>query len=353
VIRSYSLFPPVLVSVLSALHTAPAVRFPPAPQIRVERAFRAEVYARGLVRPTALAFGPSGVLYATQEAGSVVAVRPGTRRPSVVASGFSESTLGLAWRGRTLYVSTKGRLESLVLTRRGRAGNRRVVVGGLPQGLHQQDNVVVHRGRLYFGTGSTCDACAERDSRSATVLSVKPSGRGLQVEARGLRNPFGLAVEPRSGRIYVSVNGRDKLGRGEPAESVVRLERSADYGWPSCWPSWRMRRLVGSCAGVKAPVAYLEPHSSANGLAFERGGAFPARYRRNLFVAEWGQYDSSFSGRKVVRIALRPDGSARAVSTFASGFDHPLAVAFDRLGALLVADWGRGTIYRIQARGKP
>lgn len=351
-IRSYSLFPSVLVSVLSALHLGPAVRFPAAPEIRVDRAFRAEVYARGLVRPTALAFGPSGVLYATVEAGKVVAVTPRTRRPSLVAGGFSESTLGLAWQERTLYVATKGRIESLVLGRDGRAADRRVVVSGLPEGLHQQDNVVVHRGRLYFGNGSTCDACRERDRRSAAVLSMRPDGTGLRVEARGLRNPFGLAIEPRSGRIYVSVNGRDKLGRGEPAESVVRLERGADYGWPDCWPSRRTRQLAGSCRGVTAPIAYLEPHSSANGLAFERGGAFPSRYRQNLFVAEWGQYNSSFSGRKVVRIALRQDGTARAVSTFASGFDHPLAVAFDPRGALLVADRGRGTIYRIQARGE-
>jgi glucose/arabinose dehydrogenase len=39
------------------------------------------------------------------------------------------------------------------------------------------------------------------------------------------------------------------------------------------------------------------------------------------------------------------------VTKFASGFDHPLALAVDRSGALLVADWGRGVIYRIQSRG--
>jgi glucose/arabinose dehydrogenase len=345
--------PSVLLSVLSALLSAPVPRFTAAPEIRVDRPFRAEVYARGLVRPTALAFGPRGVLYAAQEAGSIASVPPRTRTPRVVATGFSESTLGLAWHGRTLYVSTKGRIESLALTRGGRLTARHVVVSGLPEGRHQQDNVVVHRGRLYFGNGSTCDACRERDPRSATVLSVRPDGTNLRIEARGLRNPFGLAVEPRTGQIFVSVNARDELGRGEPAESVVRLERGADYGWPDCWPSWRSRALAGRCHGVTAPVAYLEPHSSANGLAFERGGAFPARYRRNLFVAEWGQYDTSFSGRKVVRIAFAADGAVKSVSAFASGFDHPLALAFDSRGALLVADWGRGTIYRIQARGKP
>jgi hypothetical protein len=39
------------------------------------------------------------------------------------------------------------------------------------------------------------------------------------------------------------------------------------------------------------------------------------------------------------------------VSSFASGFAHPLALLVDHDGGLLVADWGRGVVYRIQARG--
>jgi len=42
---------------------------------------------------------------------------------------------------------------------------------------------------------------------------------------------------------------------------------------------------------------------------------------------------------------------ARAVTTFARGFEHPLALVVDPKGGLLVADWGRGVIYRIQSRG--
>ena len=40
-------------------------------------------------------------------------------------------------------------------------------------------------------------------------------------------------------------------------------------------------------------------------------------------------------------------------STFASGFVHPLAVAVDARNGLLVADHGRGVVYRIQQEGKP
>ena len=40
----------------------------------------------------------------------------------------------------------------------------------------------------------------------------------------------------------------------------------------------------------------------------------------------------------------------KRATTFATGFAHPLAVAVDPTsGDLLVADWGRGTIYAIRA----
>ena len=125
---------------------------------------------------------------------------------------------------------------------------------GLPFGLHQQDTVVLGAdGRLYLGSGSTCDACQERNRRSATVLSLRPDGSDLRVVARGLRNPFGLAFQPGTGRLYASVNGQDELGtktRPEPAEMVVVVRKGAFYGWPRCWPSYWKRRLEGRCQGV-------------------------------------------------------------------------------------------------------
>jgi glucose/arabinose dehydrogenase len=315
---------------------APAPKFPRARGIAVRNGFRAEVYARGLTRPTAMAFGPDGRLYVTEEGGRVVRVPPRSGRPRVVAEGF-DTPLGLAWRGRTLFVSSQGRLDALRM-RGGREVRRRTVVADLPYGLHQQDNVVVAEGgRLYFGSGSTCNACVEADPRSATILSVRPDGRDLRVVSTGLRNPFGLAVHPETGDVFASVNARDDLGGDEPAESIVVIRPGRDFGWPDCWPSWRKKRLDGDCDGVAPHFAYLEPHSSADGIAFWRGA---------LYVALWGQYASEEHGRRVDRVDL----DTRRVSAFADGFDHPLALAVDDLGALLVADWGRGVVYRIAAR---
>jgi glucose/arabinose dehydrogenase len=342
----------VLGAIILAAAFAPPAAAPPS-RWQLPPGFRIETYASGLDGPTAMAWGPDGRLYVTQEGGTLVVVARGSRRPRVVA-GSLRTPLGLAWHRRTLFVSQQGRLERFVL-RGQRLRSRRTLLRGLPFGRHQQDNVVVGAdGRLYLGSGSTCDACRERDPRSAAVLSARRDGRDLRVVARGLRNPFGLAVQPRTGRLYASVNEQDELGtasRPEPAETVVIVRRGAHYGWPRCWPSYRRKRMVGRCRGVTRPIAYLEPHSSADGIAFYTGNTFPARYRGDLFVALWGQYASARHGRRIVRLDLLPDGRSRRVTEFADGFDHPLALAVDRRGGLLVADWGRGVIYRIQARG--
>jgi glucose/arabinose dehydrogenase len=311
-----------------------------AAALHLPAGYHASVYASGLTHPTAMAIRPGGAVYVTEDVGRVVAVTRGTRRPRTVARGIPVP-LGVVWLDRAhLVVSAQGRLLDLRIGRNGVVTGTRVVVSHLPFKLHQQDNVLMSGGRLLFGSGSTCNACRERDARSAAVLSVRPDGSGLKVVARGMRNPYGLVREPRTGHIFVSVNGRDDVdgaGDPEPAEMVVELRGGRNYGWPACWPSARLLRLVGVCRGVTAPVAYLEPHSSADGMVFWHG---------TLYVAEWGQYDSHQFGRRVVRVRLHGAQRTR-VSVFASGFDHPLALAVDPTGALLVADWGRGVIYRI------
>lgn len=296
-----------------------------AAALHLPAGYHASLYASGLVHPTAMAFGPDGRLYVSEDVGRVVSVARGATRPRLFRGGLTVP-LGLVWRGRTLYVSESGRVEAL-----GLRGGRRTVVRGLPFGRHQQDAIVNGPdGRLYLGSGSTCDACRERDPRSATILSFRPDGSGLRVVARGLRNPYGLVFVGRA--LYATVNGRDRLGDDEPAEMVVRVRPGADLGWPGCWPSYALRRLVGDCAGVTRPVAYLEPHSSADGIASWRG---------DLFVAEWGEYLAHRHGRVLVRIRRG------RVSTFATGFDHPLGLAVSPVGDLLVTDWGRGVIYAI------
>jgi glucose/arabinose dehydrogenase len=308
----------------------------------VPSGFRATVYATGLVHPTALAFGPHGFLYATEEAGRVVSFSQAAKAPRVFAKGFRESALGLLWYAGGLYVSDKGRVSRLRDTDGDRRVDRRsVILDHLPNGLHQQDSIVQLHGRLYLGSGSTCNACPQRSRLSAAVLSFKPDGSDLRVFASGLRNPYGLAVDGR-GRLWATDNGRDEKTLGAPDELDL-LRPGHRYGFPTCYGF----RRGSSCAGTDPPVALFAAHTSADGIAFAPP-TFAPQMGGDAFVALWGTYFGNAVGRYVVRVHLR-DGTHR-VERFATGFDHPLAVTFAKDGALLVADWGTGIVWRIARR---
>jgi glucose/arabinose dehydrogenase len=306
-------------ALVAAAVLAPAAGAP-TEKIVVPRGFKVSTFAAGLQDPTAMAWGPDGRLYVTEDTGRVVVARKGSRKPLVVARGL-RTPLGLAWRGRTLYVSEQGRLSRYAL-RGSVLGGRRVVVRGLPFGEHQQDNVVLGPDdRLDLGSGSTCDVCRERDPRSASVLSLKPDGSDLKIVARGLRNPFGLAFQPGTDRLYASVNGQDHLGtarRPEPAESVVLVRDGAFYGWPRCWPSYQKRVLAGRCRGVTPPVAYLEPHSSADG---SRSGAATSSSRSGgstSATATAGSSSASSWARADALSGLPPSRAASIIRSHSS-----------------------------------
>jgi glucose/arabinose dehydrogenase len=289
-----------------------------------------------------LAVGPDRRVYAAQQNGLILAV--GSGATATIASGFS-TPLGLAWQGHTLYVSSTGQIWTLTPSRGYRSFRRRAIVSGLPTGRHQNDGIAFQSGWMYVGVGSTCDACVESDPRSATIMRFHLNGSHAEIYARGLRNPYGLAFRPTTGALYATDNGRDDHDDQVPDE-LNRIVRGGNYGFPDCWG----RGGGTHCKGTIAPVALFEPHSSADGLVFYSRRTFPERYRGDAFVAEWGDSVNGLGTGRILK-DVHFAGSRVTVSTFATGFTHPVAVAIAPDSSLLVADWGSGTIWRIQANG--
>jgi glucose/arabinose dehydrogenase len=259
-----------------------------------------------------------------------------------LADGF-KLPLGLLYVGDTLYVSDNGTVWRLT------AGGRTAIVQGIPTGEHSTDALALGpEGRIYLGVGSRYNAAREADPRNATIVRFAPDGSGLEVFARGLRNPYGIAFNAADGTLWATDNGRDDLGTDVPDELNL-IQPGKEYGYPDCYG----RSRGSKCDGTTAPVLELDANSSSDGLAFYTGSKFPAEYRDNAFVAMWGSFNGA-RGRKVVRVVLvKRDGryDARSVD-FATGFDNPLAIAVGPAdGALYVADHGRGTIYRIRWAG--
>jgi putative membrane-bound dehydrogenase-like protein len=317
---------------------------------------RVTAWAKGLTNPTSLTFGPDGRLYVAElagqaiELGSIVALADrdgdGTAETRVTFATGLDSPLGLAWYGSDLYVGRRGGVTRLTDTNGdGVADQSVVIIDGLPALRHQTDGLAFGPdGRLYISQGSTSDRGETGIlSREASILVAGRDGRGLRVFASGLRNPYDLAFFPGTSTLFATDNGRDVPASGVPDE-LNQIVDGGNYGWPDCWGA----NGGTNCSGTLPPVVELPAHAAAGGLAFYTGDTFP-EWRNNAFVAFYGANSGDPGiGRQVERIELSQTGGAwhGSLHEFAAGFDRPLDVTVGPDGALYVADFGAGVIYR-------
>jgi glucose/arabinose dehydrogenase len=298
--------------------------------------------------PTNIAFDPAGGMWVTSGAGAaqgsdgVWYVPKGASRARHVASGL-HTALGLLWHGGSLYVAhvatpSRGRVTALTgFDGRGFA-RRRVVLDGVRIGRHTMDSIVADPAadRLLVGVGSVGD----NSGRAGRVLSFRPDGSGVRVEATGLRNPFGLAFVPGTRRLLITDNARDDLGPFRPREELDLADVAGParhFGFPRC---------PGTCVG---PVATMPPHASSDGLAVRAG----AGGRVVAFVAEFGSsFPRNPTGHDVRRIVLTPRGdgyTARQSVVQRFPGNDPLGAAIGPDGRLYVTLLISGRVVRYPA----
>ncbi len=320
-------------------------RLSPARPPRVAAGLRAELLLRLGERPTSLLPLADGALVIGTAKGRLWRVAPGAAAATLAGDGFRDAVLGLAvLDADELVVADSGRVQVVSLGADGAVAGARTLVDGLPVGLHANAGVGVHGGRVYLSIGSTCNACRPADPRSGTVASVLPDGTGFRIEARGLRNAFDLAWN-RRGWLFAGDTGRND--RLDVADELNRIRRGGRYGWPAC-PG--PRAGAGRCRGTLPPLLRYEPRSTPSGIAFAPA-AFGARYAGDLVVAHWGSYvPGSKAGRYVSRTVFRGSRPVRW-ERLVRGLVRPIDVAFARDGALLVADFGSGAIWRVRRTG--
>jgi glucose/arabinose dehydrogenase len=292
-----------------------------------------EVVGTGVATPTAFAFSNSTVF-----AGSGPAETEGaTSGLFTLADGTATKVpntppvvFGLAWKSNQLYVSTGPSIVALGGWNGTTFSSTKTIYRNKQKGFPGFNGLAFGpEGRLYAGLALNMkyDNAKDPFPLSQAVVSMTAAGKGLQVVASGLRQPFQLAFPQGSKYPYVTVLGQDK-GK-VPQDEIVVAEPGQDYGFPTCtWlPSQKKQ-----CAGFDEPAIYLPAHSSPMGI-----GAVG----KTLYVS---LFNGTGKGPEVVEMSEK--GQPRP---FLTGFAAPV-IALGVSGKSIYVGDLTGTIYKVAAK---
>lgn len=329
-------------------------------ELAVPPGFEATVFAEGLRGPRFMAVSPTGTVFvAEREADRVLALpdRDADGRADelvVVGSGYGAAH-DIEFRdGGSLLVAGEEALFEVTLDGLVEV-DRRVLTDGLPTGGHATKTVeVTADGSVLLSIGSSCDACEEADARRATIQRL--AADGLRPHMLGLRNAVGLWVDDETGRAWATNMGRDRLGDGQPPETLYEVIGGADAGWPRCHAGTLADPDFGTaedaCAGVAEPAVSFPAHMAPLALV---------EWEDHLMVAFHGSWNSSTKVGYAVWWLPWDGAPAGDAEPFATGFlpegaadalGRPAGLAVGSDGALYVSDDKAGFIYRIsRARG--
>lgn len=303
--------------------------------------------------PTSLTYAPDGRLVVATMEGTIFAY-DAAGHAAVIASGF-HLPIGLAYRPGTsdLYVASRT-FPRDAFPNEGKVtivradGSQQDIVTGLPccytSDMHQPNSLAFGPdGKVYLSIGALSDHGEQRGQPDvfgeiqpleAGILRFNADGSGVERYAAGLRNPYDLAFDA-AGRLYATDNGPDF---GAP-DRLVRVVQGAHYGFPY-YADCALCPPAPADLQITPPLATFISHGAATGITAYTGNQFPADYADNLFVTLW----SSFPGaQKVLRIQLSPF----RMSDFVLGLADPIDVAVAPDGALVVADWATGHVFKI------
>lgn len=286
------------------------------------------------------------------------------------------SPSGIAWRDGTLYVANHNAVLAFPyqLGETALAGQPAKIMDMPGGGNHWMRNILLSQDgkRLYVAVGSSSNIgengpAAEEGRATIWEKTIGKPGYPRQY-AKGLRNPNGLAWNPSTGELWVTVNERDQLGPDLVPDYLTNVPVGVHYGWPWVWWKTHNDTRVSYAPPeylddfVRKPEYALGAHVAALGVAFVQGGAMLGpNFANGAVIARHGSWNRTpLSGYDVVFVKFDDKGNPLGLPQpvlggflTGSGKTHgrPTWVTFAHDGALLVSDDTAGIIWRVVASG--
>lgn len=360
----------------SARRPSRVVPQPADAKLTVPKGFKVNVYAEGgFTYPRWMALAPNGdVFVADSRANSIIVLRDtnkdGTADQRWTWSNKLDQPFGMAFHKDWFYVANtdsvvrfdykrgqteaSGEPERLVeLTR-----------GGYNQ--HWTRNVIFSPdgSKMFVSIGSASNVDVEEDPRRAAISVYDPDGKNHRIYAGGLRNPIGLAWNPKTGELWTAVNERDGLGDDLVPDYATSVKEGGWYGWPYSYLGKnrdpRRNEQTDLIDKTIVPDVIFQSHVAALGIVFYQGKMFPKEYQNDAFVAFHGSWNrSKLSGYTVVRIPFDDKGKLEGnkYENFVSGWlpnpesnevwGRPVGLLVLPDGSLLITDDGARKIWRV------
>ena len=280
------------------------------------------------------------------------------------------SPFGMALVGNSLYVANTDAVLRFDYQSGQTAitgpGERLVELPAGPINHHWTKNLIASPdgAKLYVTVGSNSNAGEnglEAEAGRAAIWEVDRLTGAHRVWASGLRNPNGMAWQPRTQALWTVVNERDELGNDLVPDYLTSVRDGAFYGWPYSYFGQHLDPRVQPqrpdlVARAIAPDYALGSHVAPLGLAFATGPALLPALADGAFVGEHGSWNRKpRSGYKVVFVpfangqpaGLPLDVLTGFVSPQGQAWGRPVGVAVDSQGALLVADDVGNAVWRV------
>jgi glucose/arabinose dehydrogenase len=359
----------------------PANAWPKAPA-----GFKVELYAEGLDNPRLMRTAPNGdVFMAESNAGRIRVLRgitgDGKAELSAIFARGLKRPYGIAFyppgpNPQWIYIGTTSTVVRFSYHNGDlKASGSPEHIADLPGGGGHwtRDIQFSPDGQKMFvavGSASNDDDTDTHpaEKNRADILACDPANCVLSVHAYGIRNAGGgLAINPKTGELWCSVNERDALGDNLVPDYITHVQPGGFYGWP--W--WYMGahqdpRQKGKHPELKdkaiVPDVLLQAHNASLEMTFYQGKQFPAEYQGDIFASEHGSWNRSVrAGYEVIRVPLHQTGHASGeYEDFVTGFvlddgsvwGRPVGITVASDGSLLVSDDGSNSIWRISYTGK-